>query len=90
MYSVAENTKNVCDTYESNMPYERVFQQTTSSDGQVMEIYDKAQYLYDLSNNEIFRAVKKAKRKRKKTSNHNQIHAFNDNISKSSDVKALL
>ena len=55
--SVVENQKNICDINESNIPYERVFHQTAISDGQVMEVYDKARYLYDFSNNEVFRSV---------------------------------
>ena len=76
--SVAENVKNICDINESNIPYERVFHQTTLSDGQVMEVYDKARYLYDFSNNEVFRSVKKAKRKRKKIANENKLQVFYD------------
>ena len=76
--SVAANVKNICDINESNIPYERVFHQTTLSDGQVMEVYDKARYLYDFSNNEVFRSVKKAKRKRKKIANENKLQVFYD------------
>ena len=75
---VAENAKNISDINESNVPYERVFHQTTLSDGQVMEVYDKARYLYDFSNNEVFRSVKKAKRKRKKIVNENKLQVFYD------------
>ena len=76
--SVAENQKNICDINESNIPYERVFHQTTLSDGQVMEVYDKARYLYEFSKNEVFHSVKKAKRKRKKIVNENKLQVFYD------------
>jgi len=64
-YQTDENVQNFCDTND-NIPYERVFHQTTISDGQAMEVYDKAKYLYDFSSDEIPRSLKKLKRKAKK------------------------
>ena len=56
--------QQVIDLQEVNT-YDRVFQQTSVSDGEAMAVYDKATYLYNVTRNEN-RSTKRAKRKTKR------------------------